>query len=310
VTNVKKILEIARGELGEVESPANSNLCKFSRWYPMPGQPWCAMFVSWVFDKAGIEGYKHAYTPAGADLFRSKGQWSNTPVEGAIAYFDFPDSVPRIQHVGIVESFAGDTVTCIEGNTSESNNDNGGKVMRRQRSKQLIVGYGLPPYTGKAGNNQSNKPSKDTLDRGDSGADVRMLQRQLNVILDEDLDEDGEFGSLTEKAVKKFQQEHDHKPDGTVGPKQLREIEKLFAEAKQERADAPPVLTIWDEGKAVKRVHKLLTDLGYKIDPSEVAEQQFGESTAKAVKKFKVDQGWRDRPIVGRRAWRALSKDA
>ena len=306
VTTVKKVVELAGGELDVAESPPNSNLCKYSRWYPMPGQPWCAMFVSWVLERAGVDGYKHAYTPAGADLFRSKGQWSDEPAKGAIAYFDFPDSVSRIQHVGIVESFEGSTVTCIEGNTSVSDNDNGGKVMRRERPGAWIVGYGLPPYTGQRGNNKNNKDSKGTLDSGDVGADVRMLQRQLNVILNEELDEDGEFGLLTRKAVKKFEREHGFEPDGSVDAKQLRQIEKLFAEAKVGRADRPPVLTPWDEGNTVQRAHKLLMDRGFTIDGPEIAEKLFGESTAEAVRKFRVDQGWRDRPIIGRDMWKAL----
>jgi hypothetical protein len=64
------VLAIARDEIGTTESPPDSNVVKYSRWYPMNGSPWCAMFVSWVLDQAGITGYKHAYTPTGAERFR------------------------------------------------------------------------------------------------------------------------------------------------------------------------------------------------------------------------------------------------
>ena len=51
-------------------------------------------------------------------------------------------------HTGIVESFDGSTVTCIEGNTvpaGESGDDwNGGAVARRTRPRSQVVGYGLP----------------------------------------------------------------------------------------------------------------------------------------------------------------------
>ena len=40
-------------ELGTLESPPNSNRTKYGAWYGFDGFPWCAMFVSWVYDKAG-----------------------------------------------------------------------------------------------------------------------------------------------------------------------------------------------------------------------------------------------------------------
>jgi hypothetical protein len=48
--------------------------------------------------------------------------------------------------------------------------------------------------------------------RGDRGAAVRSIQRQLG------LSADGVFGPMTERAVKRFQRRHDLLADGIVGP--------------------------------------------------------------------------------------------
>lgn len=53
----------------------------------------------------------------------------------------------RASHIGIVEKKNSDgTYTVIEGNTSLTNNDNGGSVMRRIRSKSVIRGFARPKY--------------------------------------------------------------------------------------------------------------------------------------------------------------------
>jgi len=48
---MSQIVEIAKKELNYQES-ANNNT-KYGKWYGLNNNPWCAMFVSWVFDQAG-----------------------------------------------------------------------------------------------------------------------------------------------------------------------------------------------------------------------------------------------------------------
>jgi len=47
---MSQIVEIAKKELNYQES-ANNNT-KYGKWYGLNNNPWCAMFVSWVFDQA------------------------------------------------------------------------------------------------------------------------------------------------------------------------------------------------------------------------------------------------------------------
>ena len=309
MATIEQVLKIASGEVGTKESPADSNVCKYSRWYPMVG-PWCAMFVSWVLDKAGIDGYKHAYTPAGAELFRSQGRWTQKPRPGDIAYFDFPDSLPRIQHVGFVESVNGSVIVTIEGNTSggtSGSQDNGGGVFRRERSRSLIVGFGRPPY-GKGGDVEDAETElvqKNWFSLEDEGADVRLWQRQLNAVMEADLDVSGKFDAKTLEFTKTFQKANGLDSNGRVGPKTLARMEIAYSKIKSGKAGKPPTLELWDEGEWVTRAQERLIEHGFKLDP-DGADGEFGPVTAEAVVDLMKRSGLPRRPIIGPRAWKVL----
>lgn len=145
-------IAIAASDLGYQESPAGSNRTKFAATAGHAnGQPWCATFLVSVARRQGLVlPSESAYTPAMANGFKAAKQLHSIPAVGDFAFFDFPnDSKSRIQHVGVVESFTGETVTCIEGNTSagiRGSQDNGGGVYRRRRPRAHVVGYGRPSY--------------------------------------------------------------------------------------------------------------------------------------------------------------------
>lgn len=144
------VLAIARAELGYRES--GSNRTKYGAWYGMNGVAWCAIWVSWVADRANAEDIipRHAYTPAGAAWFMKHGRYSRTPRRGDIAYFEFP-GMHRISHVGIVEAVHRDgSVTTLEGNTNFAGSRTGGQVMRKRRPRSLVAGYGHPDYSTSA----------------------------------------------------------------------------------------------------------------------------------------------------------------
>lgn len=142
------VLAIAISELGYKESPAGSNRTKFGEWYGMNGQPWCGIFVSYCFHKAGMplqigttKGF--AYCPYGVEWFKKQGRFYQTPQVGDVVFFDFGgnDGIP--DHTGIVEKVNPDgTITTIEGNTGTASQCNGGEVMRRVRKPNVILGYG------------------------------------------------------------------------------------------------------------------------------------------------------------------------
>jgi hypothetical protein len=222
MTTHSDILKVAAAEIGTAEKPAGSNKTKYGKWYGMDGVAWCAIFISWVTHAAGAKGLipKFAYTPSGAEWFRRRKLWHETPEPGDVAFFDFPgDGVDRISHVGFVESVraSGDIVT-IEGNTSTTDNRNGGMVMRRVRNPKYVVGYGRPKYEREARQKPPRAASRPMplLRHGSDGGAVRTLQEALNEH-GAHLIVDGDFGDDTLKAVIAFQTGHKLAHDGVVG---------------------------------------------------------------------------------------------
>ncbi|MFC9941267.1 hypothetical protein [Nocardiopsis alba] len=52
-----KVLGLARAAVGKYpEVPNGSNRNSITSWFGMPGAPWCAMFISWLFARAGASG--------------------------------------------------------------------------------------------------------------------------------------------------------------------------------------------------------------------------------------------------------------
>lgn len=141
-----KVTEIASKEIGNIESPANSNKTKYGKWFGFDGVAWCGMFVSWCFAQAGkplgnigfSKGFAGCQTAVA--YFTKKGKITTTPVEGDIVFFDW-NKDGRYDHTGIfVKWLTETTFETIEGNTAVGNNSNGGKVMRRtDRNKKFAI---------------------------------------------------------------------------------------------------------------------------------------------------------------------------
>ena len=147
MTTAQALLEIARGELGTKESPAGSNRVKYATWYGLPGQPWCVMFVMWVFAQAGAAlPTRTASCTLLMNAAKKAGSWVTSGyLPGDVVIYDWgANGVP--DHCGIVESASGSAVTAIEGNTAVGNDSDGGEVMRRERQTRQILGAVRPRY--------------------------------------------------------------------------------------------------------------------------------------------------------------------
>ena len=151
------ILKLAVSYLGIQESPANSNNVQFNTDFygtPVHGAdfPWCCAFVWDMFRMAGASelfcgGDKTAWCPYVESYAKRKKQWVTDDYQpGDCMLFNFQGGT-LAGHIGIVEQANADgTVTCIEGNTSMTSQDNGGEVMRRIRYKKNILGAFRPKY--------------------------------------------------------------------------------------------------------------------------------------------------------------------
>lgn len=137
-----QLVTIAKSQLG------NEGGQKFWSWWGFTErQEWCACFVSWCADQAGLiqkEAVpKFSVCTDGVAWFQAKGKWQSggsvhTP--GTIIFFDW-DHDGASDHVGIVERCDGTTVHTIEGNSGDAVKQNSYTV-----NSQSILGYGLVAY--------------------------------------------------------------------------------------------------------------------------------------------------------------------
>ncbi len=143
MAGANELLAVARRELGNMESPANSNRTKYGRWFGLDGYAWCMMFVQWVFDQAGVALPRR--TASCGELMRAAqaaGCWVTRDfLPGDVVIYDFPGGAAT-DHCGIVEMELPDYgVQAIEGNTSQSGSQsNGGMVCRKSRPRKYIIG--------------------------------------------------------------------------------------------------------------------------------------------------------------------------
>ena len=226
--------------------------------------PWCATFVSAVGMAVaakyrlacGVRGLipvSPACDPMIEDYTRM-GRWEEDdaflPSPSDVIFYDWEDSgygddTGSSDHVGIVVSVDGETITVIEGNKSDS-------VCYRtiQRNGRYIRGYGLPDYArwaetaqipvdGKEGEVTIiiDPPAEETegdakpaakplvtglpvLRKGDTGEVVRAAQLLLigRGFRCGPWGADGDFGPATYGALYRFQRARRLAVDGVLGP--------------------------------------------------------------------------------------------
>jgi len=168
------IVNIAKSQIGYYEgnnssqlsgmTGGKSNYTEYGYWYGMQDQ-WCAMFVSWCANAAGVDGstiLRHSYTENGLSQFKRQGRAYSradilagkyTPQAGDIIYFLSSSGASNgrnTNHIGIVTGYSGGTIYTIEGNTSSSAalETNGGLVAAKSysMSNSYIVYVCSPDY--------------------------------------------------------------------------------------------------------------------------------------------------------------------
>lgn len=254
----KQLVAIAEAEIGYHEKASNSNLdsktansgkgnyTKYSRDLHKAGYyngnkqsfDWCDQFVDWCFfklcgskDKAEYLECQTGNYGAGCGFslkyYKAAGRFDKTPKVGDQIFFKYNlnDASYTADHTGIVVRVTDSLIETIEGNS-------GNQVQRKaySRDNKTIVGYGHPRYDAEP--TKATKPTAKEcsvtlpiLRKGSTGAAVKTLQRLLRQLQYVNTDGktllivDGNFGSNTEAAVKRYQQKHLNSVDGIVGIK-------------------------------------------------------------------------------------------
>lgn len=138
---MNRIIEVAISEIGEKEFPANSNKNKYGKWFGLDGVPWCGQFVSYCYSVAGYPLGNIGYTKGFAGCqtavanVHKWGKIVTVPRPSDIVFYDW-EGDGKFDHTGIfIKDLGKGLFEAIEGNTSFSNNSNGGEVMRRADRK-------------------------------------------------------------------------------------------------------------------------------------------------------------------------------
>lgn len=179
MSEITKLIEIAKAEEGYLEKKSNKNLddktanagsgnyTKYARdldsiknFYngKKQGFPWCDVFVDWCFVQAfGVDRAKELLLQPDNSLgagckysmnyYKNKKQFYTSPVVGDQIFFKSGSS---ITHTGLVYNVDKTYVYTIEGNTSSESGvvANGGcvRLKKYKLNASYIAGYGRPKY--------------------------------------------------------------------------------------------------------------------------------------------------------------------
>lgn len=256
---ITALIGVAEEEIGYLEKKsasslddktANAGSANYTKYwrdlYPSyQGQPWCAIFISWIFYIAfGLEmarkllkHWPYVYCPTLGTLFTKNAN----PKVGDIVIFYHNGT---FTHTGLVIKVSGDRFWTIEGNTSGASGiiANGGGVCQKSYYNSQLQGtkfcrpdYSLAVGSGSTTSGTSSKTSNSTSTTGGSymfsvgtvkagsqGNDVKLLQRLLksNGCRDDSdtvLEIDGSCGDKTIQALKKYQKKKKLTVDGIAG---------------------------------------------------------------------------------------------
>ena len=219
------------------------------------GYAWCDVFVDWCFYKAfGAEEGQRIQCQTGdlgaaciysAQYYMMQGRYDQTPRPGDQVFFNVNG---QIGHTGIVIEVSETHIIVVEGNSGDQV-----KKLIYNRSSSIIAGYGHPKYdemaTGVIGKLPDAATPKESasseepflhppasseateiirlplLKLGAVSNAVKNAQALLirhgyacggRIIAGRE-NPDGEFGPVTEKAVKSFQHLKKLKADGEIG---------------------------------------------------------------------------------------------
>lgn len=152
MSTASDVIKMAESQIGVAENPPHSNNVLYNTWYhkrEVQGKeyPWCMAFCQWVYDQCGVKlPIRTASCSAMANAARQANMFRQyDPHPGDLILLKFSAYGPTT-HCGIVKGIKGEKIFTIEGNTSLSNDTNGGSVMERTRKPFNVFGMVRPNF--------------------------------------------------------------------------------------------------------------------------------------------------------------------
>lgn len=196
----KTFLEIAISQIGVKEITGtghNQTIVKYAHesgfeWINDDETPWCSVFINWCAIKAGLSRSNGANARSWNDV----GIQTDNPEPGDVVVFWRESPTSWKGHVGVFIGFNknGTRVFCLGGNQ-------GNQVSISAYSSNQVIGFRRLKAT------ESFSLPEPILRKGDTGNEVKLLQDGLKIAGFNCGTSDGIFGSLTEGALSKFQEE-------------------------------------------------------------------------------------------------------
>lgn len=216
-----RVIEIAKAEIG----PQGKGSLKVEAYWRATLPPswtdaqvhlyaktreWCGGFALWCLKQAGLA--RDIFWQDGLG-FLGKLPRTLTPSRGDIGYKQSP-----FQHHLLFDYEHDGWIMSVDGNQPD--------VREQRRRKQGLTFYSIEPLIRALDTEPAPAPTEPTLPAvprrtlrwSMNGEDVRELQGLLNQF-GHALVCDGNFGRITEAAVKSFQRRAGLEPDGVCGPK-------------------------------------------------------------------------------------------
>ena len=138
-------------------------------------------------------------------------------------------------------------------------------------------------------------PALAVMKVGASGDRVVQVQQRLQELGYFKSKATGYYGSVTQKAVKQFQQNNGLVADGVIGPNTEQALNQTYPETPAPKTQ--PTVRLGDKSPTVLRVQRQLSSL--KLYDWRQMDGNFDEATQKAVMNFQKENGLTPDGIVG-----------
>jgi len=140
VIEYPKLTDVYESQIGVREKTGNNDGVDVEKYLKSTGlgkgNPWCAAFVHWCLNQAGIKNNITAWSPTAYDKNKIvyKNGWKKEFKPGHVFTLYYAN-LKRIGHTGFVNKKVNSTVVeTVEGNTNPEGSREGGGVYKRKRS--------------------------------------------------------------------------------------------------------------------------------------------------------------------------------